>query len=187
MSRALTCALALAAATLVAGCSDFFYHDTKDETASESSSSGDAADMCGEAPEGPACAPPSSSNLGALCGARATESECLAFGDGVTSKCAWAQVTAFTAEGSACGGSARGVCVGLQASAGACNASSCGGGVNATTYYRYTSECTLEVFQGQYCGFEVVDWSACEWSESPTATCSKPWPSAGPAACRCAC
>ncbi|MEZ4447916.1 MAG: hypothetical protein R3B09_00465 [Nannocystaceae bacterium] len=184
---------ALAVALLVAGCGDLFNYTASateggstGESESESDASTGAAQMCGDPPAGPTCTPPSSSNLGALCGARGTESECVAFGDGVTSKCAWAQVTSY-AGASACGGSSRGVCVGLQANGGGCGPASCGGGSSATTYYRFTASCELEVFQGSYCGFQVVDWSACEWTDSPSAECSAPWPSSGPPACKCLC
>lgn len=184
--------LALTALAALAACGDLFDFTTSatdgaGESESDPSTTG-APQMCGEAPEGPACVPAGSSTLGALCAARASPSECLAFGDGVASKCAWVDVTTHPAGASTCaGGSGRGVCVGLQASGAACNDSTCAGSVATTTHYRFTASCEVEVFQGSFCGFEVVDWSVCQWSGGGTDTCTVPWPSAGPPACKCAC
>ncbi len=162
---------------------------TEGTTSDETSGDTDPA-LCGDPPAAPPCAQsPSTAPLTVLCRARTTQAECLAdAGGGSANSCAWATIDTYGANDSSCSRvGQRGECVGIQANAGSCTNSACDGGVSATVYYRFNDQCQVETFSASLCGWQVLDWDECAWDGSSPEGCSKPWPSAGPAACSCSC
>ncbi|MCB9705465.1 MAG: hypothetical protein H6711_26580 [Myxococcales bacterium] len=200
--RPLAAPLVAAAALLLSACPSWWTTTVGD---SESDTGGDTAastgtgsgtdtdttggQQCGDPPAAPACAPQGVSNqVTTLCRARANQADCLAFSDGGSSyKCAWVAIETHPPDDLTCSASVQQYeCIGLQVSAAPCNQATCGGAAG-TTYYRWNAECQVDVFQASFCGFEVLDWSTCGWTTASSPECTVPWPSVGPAACRCGC
>jgi len=162
-----------------------------ESTATTDGSGGDTDPaLCGDPPAAPPCAQsPSTAPLTTLCRARTTQAQCLAdAGGGSANSCAWATIETYGANDSACSLVAeRGECIGIQANASSCTNTACDGAVSATAYYRFNDQCQIETFTASLCGWQVLDWNECTWDGSSPDACTQPWPSAGPAACRCHC
>ncbi len=186
--------------SLALGCSLFDWTATATDSdsttvATESGATTDGSGdpdpaLCGDPPAAPPCAQsPSTSPLTTLCRARTTQAECLAdAGGGSANSCAWATIETYGAGDSACSlVGERGECIGIQANAGSCTNTACDGAVSATAYYRFNDQCQVETFTASLCGWQVLDWDECAWDGSSPDACTQPWPSAGPAACRCHC
>ena len=165
--------------------------DATDSTATtDGSSTGNDPAVCGDPPAAPPCAQsPSTSPLTTLCRARTTQAACLAdAGGGSANSCAWAMIETYGANDDSCSLTGEhGECIGIQANAGSCTNSACDGAVSATAYYRFNDQCQVETFTASLCGWQVLDWNECAWDGSSPDACTQPWPSAGPASCRCHC
>lgn len=147
------------------------------------------AEACGDPLTDPPCAPAGASTLTALCKARTSAADCLAFADGGgANKCAWVTVSSFAPGDFLCAPvSAFGECIGLQTDNTSCAGGACDGAVSAAAYYRFNDQCQVETFTGSFCGWKVLDWDLCAWNGASPDECAQPWPSAGPPACRCNC
>ncbi len=181
-------------------CSFFDWNATTTGTDSDSASSGPATDsdntdntdntaLCGEPLADPPCVPPTTAPLTALCRARPTQAQCLADADGSSAnRCAWALIDTYGAADQSCSPTEQhGECIGLQANDQSCNNSACDGALPATAYYRFNDQCQVETFTASLCGWQVLDWSECNWDGQSPEPCTMPWPSEGPPACRCHC
>ncbi|MEZ4384068.1 MAG: hypothetical protein R3A79_22230 [Nannocystaceae bacterium] len=163
--------------------------DTDTDTDTDTSGADTSSQACGDPLTDPPCAPAGATTLTALCKARTSAADCLAYADGGgANKCAWVAVSSFAPNDFLCAPvSTYGECIGLQTDNTSCAGAACNGAVSGAAYYRFNDQCQVETFTGSFCGWRVLDWDLCAWSGSTPEGCAQPWPSSGAPACRCSC
>ncbi len=113
---------------------------------------------------------------------------------GSQEQCSWVYTVRVGADALSCAdGEASGTCIALSYYGDGCSVdSTCGGDVEGAVYYRLLEGCAVETFRGEFCGYNVLDWSTCAWGVQggdgdPARQVCAPPADGGPAACACAC